>query len=414
TPSLALDAVLETFGKSVNRRPSHADEEIDMKALTRRLGGAHVLLVEDNAINQRVAREILENLGLRVSVADNGEKGVAWVRSGTGYDLVLMDVQMPVMDGYRATREIRADARFKSLPIVAMTANALTGDREACLASGMDDFITKPVILEQLYASLKRWIAPRIQGDEHDGDTLTQRSGSEEGCVAADRESSSKAYEIIDPVKYPGIQTEQALKRMGGNVSLYRELWADFHHAYHNAPTVLRQGLYGGGYPEEARLLVHTIKGVAGNLGAGGLHNAARLLERAIKHNRQAHWEERLKPFEQALQQVLMVTRPLMEEAERAQGERQGRGAVTGSPVDRGDEIIWAQPEGLEKLHRWIKSGNIRALDGVSSLADQLDHERDKAQADLICTSLDGFDFEGAEQHLLALAAALDIVLQPK
>ena len=124
------------------------------------LADARVHVVEDNEINQQVAMEFLAGAGLNVSLANNGQEGVNAVQANR-YDAVLMDVQMPVMDGYTATSHIRRDPRFKDLPIIAMTAHAMTGDEEKSMAAGMNDHVTKPIDPAQLLATLARWIAPR-------------------------------------------------------------------------------------------------------------------------------------------------------------------------------------------------------------------------------------------------------------
>jgi CheY-like chemotaxis protein len=125
-----------------------------------RLCGRRVLLVEDNPVNQEVAMAILELLGLTVELAENGAIAIDKVRHGT-YDIVLMDMQMPVMDGLTATRAIRALAGHERLPIVAMTANVMSGDREQCLAAGMNDHIAKPIDLRDLSATLLQWLGSR-------------------------------------------------------------------------------------------------------------------------------------------------------------------------------------------------------------------------------------------------------------
>jgi polar amino acid transport system substrate-binding protein len=122
------------------------------------------LLVEDNPVNQKVARMQLENLGYRVQVVGNGREAVDAVARGEGYALILMDMQMPEMDGVTATKAIRRAeiASGRRLPIVAMTANAMEGDRETCIAAGMDDYISKPVNREKLRAALERWVHPAV------------------------------------------------------------------------------------------------------------------------------------------------------------------------------------------------------------------------------------------------------------
>ena len=122
--------------------------------------GARILLVEDNEINQEVAIGLLEDAQVSVDMAENGEVAVRMVRE-RDYDLVLMDMQMPVMGGMEATRIIRSDPRLRTLPIVAMTANAMADDREKCLQAGMNDHVAKPIDPDQLFGALQRWIKPR-------------------------------------------------------------------------------------------------------------------------------------------------------------------------------------------------------------------------------------------------------------
>src|SRR5206468_6345532 len=121
--------------------------------------GARVLLAEDNPINQQIAREILEQAGALVTVADNGRIAIEKLRTGH-FDLILMDVQMPEMDGFQATAEIRGDPSFKDFPIIAMTAHAMSGDRDKCLAAGMNDYVTKPIDPAHLILSIARCLGP--------------------------------------------------------------------------------------------------------------------------------------------------------------------------------------------------------------------------------------------------------------
>jgi CheY-like chemotaxis protein len=129
---------------------------------------ARLLVVEDNVVNQRVAKALLAKLGYgQVVIANNGQEGVEAL-ARANFDLVLMDCQMPVMDGYAATAAIRDPAsgvRNHRVPIVAMTANAVMGDRERCLASGMDDYISKPVQITTLAATLEKWLGERAEAD---------------------------------------------------------------------------------------------------------------------------------------------------------------------------------------------------------------------------------------------------------
>jgi two-component system sensor histidine kinase/response regulator len=156
TPSTMLDTTLSLLGAAEEGRgivEDHTEAHFDVSHLR----GARVLLVEDNEINQEVALGQLEDAEVEVDVADNGEIAVNMVRSKE-YDIVLMDMQMPVMDGLEATRIIRADSRFDQLPIVAMTANAMAEDRDRCLEAGMNDHIAKPIDPDLLFGALISWI----------------------------------------------------------------------------------------------------------------------------------------------------------------------------------------------------------------------------------------------------------------
>jgi CheY-like chemotaxis protein len=153
----ACAVALGEVSADAERSTPQADERL---AQRERLRGARVLLVEDNAINQELAVELLSGAGIAVSVADNGEQALAML-AAEPFDLVLMDCQLPVMDGYEATRALRRDSRWRELPVIAMTANAMFGDREKALAAGMDDHVPKPVDVDRLFATLLRWMPDR-------------------------------------------------------------------------------------------------------------------------------------------------------------------------------------------------------------------------------------------------------------
>jgi len=157
--SLLFDIAIRLLGGEIKEHRSHGDAPSQSLEDMAAIKGARILLVEDNELNQEVAGEILRDAGFLVDIADNGQIAVAKVQQ-VSYDIVLMDMQMPVMDGVTATTEIRKDARFNALPIVAMTANAMQQDKEKCLAAGMVDFVTKPIQPDELWAALRRWIKP--------------------------------------------------------------------------------------------------------------------------------------------------------------------------------------------------------------------------------------------------------------
>ncbi|CAG0978126.1 hypothetical protein ARNL5_02248, partial [Anaerolineae bacterium] len=205
SPSTLCDSIMTVFGQEVGRGWRKQQRDAGHNETAKQLRGAHLLLVEDNDMNRELALEILGNAGIRVDVAGNGLEALTMVSAGA-YDGVLMDCQMPVMDGFEATRRIRADGRFDRLPVIAMTANAMAGDREKCLACGMNDHIAKPIDVRQMFATLARWVTPAVP------------------AAAADARDAAPAMAAIPPMA--GIDVDAALIRVGGDAGLLRKMLA--------------------------------------------------------------------------------------------------------------------------------------------------------------------------------------------
>jgi two-component system sensor histidine kinase/response regulator len=237
-----------------------------------RLRGARLLLAEDNAINQQIAVEILEGAGAKVTVVDNGREAVERLaRAADGsFDVVLMDLQMPEMDGLQATRTIRSDQRFARLPIVAMTAHATSEERQRCLDAGMNDHVAKPIDPEQLIETLVRFIR-----------------GAASKSVAAPHPASTPgepAPSNIDLMSIDGLDARGALARIGGNRKKYEDLLRTFV-AEHEAVVGQVDDLIARGELANVQNVAHSLKGVAANLGATRVAHAAGALERAIRDN---------------------------------------------------------------------------------------------------------------------------------
>jgi two-component system sensor histidine kinase/response regulator len=268
--SVLFDAIMVAFDKEVPDRERAVQMRSGLEEDLGKIRGARVLLAEDNEINQQVAQEMLEKAGLVVNVANNGQEAVQRVKAEI-FDAVFMDIQMPVMGGFEATQEIRKESRFKDLPIIAMTAHAMAGDREKSLEAGMNDHVTKPIEPDELFAALVKWIKPG------------PRDIPEDKC---NLEVPGEKEEDILPSEMPGIDISSGLFRMGGNKQLYVKLLCKFRNGQENAPQEIRAAFQSGD-KETAGRLAHTVKGVSGNLGAEGLYHVAAELEKAIKEGRQ-------------------------------------------------------------------------------------------------------------------------------
>jgi PAS domain S-box-containing protein len=277
SPSLLFDTIMEIFGREGS--PASTPRAGEKKAgVAEHLSGARVLLVEDNEINRQVALEILSGVGLEVALAANGREAVERVMR-QAFDAVLMDVQMPVMDGYAAVGEIRkweGGLRNKGtppIPVIAMTAHAMSGDAAKSFAAGMNDHITKPIDPRSLLETLSRWIPPR-----------TQRRSTPIGQapLAAVPSEAGRSRALGLPERLPGFDLPEGQHRLQGNRALYRRLLLDFADQHRHEAETLRCLLDAGDF-DRARHRVHAIKGVAGNLAAKPLQAAAGVLERLLQ-----------------------------------------------------------------------------------------------------------------------------------
>ncbi len=272
-PFALIDAILSVFGFAVPVRRK-SGSAITAREVAEKIAGARILLVEDNAINQEVAREILEGSGLRVEIANHGREALQRLAHRT-CDLVLMDLQMPEMDGYTTTRHIRKDGRFQDLPIIAMTAHAMDEELDRCLRVGMNGHVGKPIDLEQLFTTLLRWI--RQRPEETAPSTLDGTVVPEVTVLAG-----GVAEAVGDDSVIAGLDMATALVRVSGNHDLLLKLLRRFVKDHARVDEEIRTALIEGDQ-ERARRLTHTIKGVAGNIGANRLQDRAQKLEIAIK-----------------------------------------------------------------------------------------------------------------------------------
>ena len=283
--SMVIDTLVTLFASpsetgARRSEPSH-DSDID------RCAGARILLTEDNEINQQIAIELLEGAGAHVTVANNGREAVNHLDANpTGFDVVFMDLQMPIMDGHQATIAIRDDARFAALPIIAMTAHASNEERDRCLDDGMNDHISKPISPAILFETLEKYYAParaaavRAARAEAVAEAVAE-AGAADPAVAAESAPAVPPVVTEELPRIEGLQVDDGLARVAGNKKLYLKLLRQFVVQEADAGARISACL-GSGDRSTAERLAHTVKGVAGSLGAGAVQAAGGVLEKAI------------------------------------------------------------------------------------------------------------------------------------
>ncbi|MEO5373122.1 MAG: response regulator [Alphaproteobacteria bacterium] len=310
-PTVLLDTTLRATGHDV--RKSRREKQKPQAGPQNRLKGRHILLVEDNEINQEIAHAILSGEGATVRVAENGVAAVSALESTSRpFDVVLMDIHMPVMDGYEATRRIRANPARAGLPIIAMTASAMVEEREKCLEIGMNDHIPKPIDVDQTLATLKKWMTPRDDDNE-----VEVENADEEQAAAPVAKAAAPAVAPVTPVAsqisdhgvprdMPGFDIPTALLRINGNEQLLRRLLVSFAQANASlAPRVL--AALEADDIDAAFSLVHAVKGSAGNLGATDLFKAAEAFQTVLMKRDKERYAAHFKAFERRLGEAVVT-----------------------------------------------------------------------------------------------------------
>ena len=327
--SLLFDTIMQAFGRESTRSSSpKIEKEKDIEAL-KGIRGARILLAEDNEINQQVAREILEQAGLVVEIANDGKEALEMAQKNP-YDAILMDIQMPVMGGFESTEKIRnLDGEVKDIPIIAMTAHAMAGDREKSLEGGMVDHVVKPINPDELFSALVKWIKP---GERE----FVPKTGEE----TQEREPASPSTKVELPEKIEGIDLEDGLMRVGGNEKLYRTLLMKLRDDYAGTDQEIKN-LLQSEKAGEAERLAHSIKGVAGNVGAGNLQEAAAEVEHAIKDGETDSYDETISAFGKVLKDIVTALGVLGgEEEETADSEKAGPEATSDEMTAALEELL--------------------------------------------------------------------------
>lgn len=381
SPSTLLDSILNALGKKVIPRTRKYEKQADYQEAIRVVKGAYLLLVEDNVMNQELALEILQEAGLKVDIAKNGAEAVEKVFQ-TDYDGVLMDCQMPIMDGFEATRKIRLDTRFSKLPILAMTANAMAGDKEKCIISGMNDHIPKPIDVAGLFLTMAQWIKPKNKANITEDEPKQEESAEES-------------------LKIEGVDIEGALGRVGGNKKLLLKFLGRFVETQSNVVERIKIALEGKDI-ECATREAHTIKGLAGNIGATFLYQCAQNLEMLLKNGETSMLNDALKTTQIELERLISKLSKTLD----LKPVDILSPSINPDTIDM--EIFRADIKKFDALLRSLDSKSRKAID---ELLERLTALGQGSNAIKIEKVVNEFEFEAAHELLLEVAQELKIVL---
>ncbi|WDE00808.1 hybrid sensor histidine kinase/response regulator [Thalassomonas actiniarum] len=365
------------------------------------LKGLKLLLAEDNVINQQVARELLEGKGIDLTIVSNGLEAVGAVKDANSkdeaFDLILMDIQMPVMDGYQATDNIRKHSGRDRLPIIAMTAHALVGEKEKSLMNGMNDHITKPIDPDILFSTVAKWTTP----DDHTPAELKEKA---EGHLCEQALEEQPVKDHHDLPRLPGIVLERALISVNGNQALLSKLLTEFYQDYQSAGEDITQALVSGGQDFVARKL-HTIKGAGGTLGAMALSDAAQVLEVQVLSGESQ--PQGLKTFIGEFDKVMAGLAAFVAPEPDVESVADAAEAV---PVQDGEEVDAEQVAAkLQELKTLLESGSSDAGDALLGLKYLLSDE-DAAVMDDLSELVKDYDFDEAIEALDQVEQALTIL----
>jgi signal transduction histidine kinase/DNA-binding response OmpR family regulator/HPt (histidine-containing phosphotransfer) domain-containing protein len=365
--SLLYDTLVELFGIAA---PGEYARALKPGSQEQSAQGIRILVVEDNEINQQVARELLESAGAIVTVAGSGAEAVALLTGSEQHpapaiDMVLMDLQMPDMDGYAATRLLRSDPRFQKIPIIALTAHAVAEERRRCLEEGMNDHVSKPIDPDALFATIARW-----------SKTPPQPSGTVET-------PSPKPAAGVGLPEIAGININRGLRRVAGNQRLYRDLLQQFATKESSAPEQISAALQAGDR-KLAERIAHTVGGVAGNIGIPGVHATAERLERALGEE-QASVTALLDEFGAVLSaQVHAIEHALHSTAAEIE-------EPPSSPFDQVSACA-----AIVQLRALLESSDGNAGEAFRTVSTAVASVVEKAQLEALRHSIDNFEFETA------------------
>ncbi len=374
SPSGLYDSVMAAFGLTADRPGRKAvGRQFDTQNL-RPVQGARILLVEDNEINQQVASEILQQAGFYVDIASHGQEALDMLEN-EAYDCLLMDVHMPVMDGFTATGKIRENSGYKDLPVLAMTANATLEDRERSLAAGMNEHVAKPINPQILFEALLKWIP---HGERDLPDTTV---------------SADSAAEQPELPELPGIDTRGGIERMGGDTPAYIRLLKKFADNQTGAASDIGDAIESGDV-ELALRIAHTMKGVGGSIGAVALQDAAARLEASIREGAMDEQGPLLEESALELGRIIGLISSLSQDTAAAS-------------ADAHKELPADLTRQLQELFEKLKAYDTEAEDLLFGILGQLEGTPVHGKLQTTKKLIGQYDLEGAATELESLIGKL-------
>lgn len=373
SPSTLYDTILKSFGKDIVEMAKElTSTSINFEEIKNLVSGSKILLVEDNLQNQEIATEFLKKANINIVLANNGKEALDILKENFEFDAVLMDCQMPIMDGYEATKHIREIEKFVNLPIIAMTANAMQGDKEKCISVGMNDYISKPLDFNKFYEVLSKWVKvsnpiEQISRFETNTDDIK-----------------------IDKLEIEGINIDEALARMAGDKVLFLNQLDRFSKSEKNFKTkILSKDL------ELAIIEAHTLKGLCGNIGANMLFNKAKELEYYLKKNgldNNAHLL--IQEIDKELQELIVKIKEQLKLFDLLKNDE----IIDDLEVSE-DKISKL----IEELQYILDELDSDAMGKAKELQKMLSKTVDSQKLEKLMNSINNFDFDKASQILQSI-----------
>lgn len=390
---MLYDAVMGAFGRDVIQPKRRTREELEVPKAFDAIRGSHILLVEDNEINQQVASELLESEGMVVHIVDNGKKAVDYMadpETAKGINIILMDLQMPIMGGYEATEMIRTMVSSDELPIIAMTADAMTGVKENVKKVGMNGYVSKPISPAELFDALLQWIRPgsvhRHAGKIGTTARKLQDEESNQEIILPGSEGWAKQYHLCktnSEIDFKCISFDEGIARVNNNQKLYFTLLKKFRGNNQDILVDIEKHLEQGDL-HTAERLAHTLKGVAGNLGASELFKKSKVLDEILvekKYNK-GECAVAMAAVKKELSRVISAIENIMEVNQPVQNQQ---------TLDIDRAIV-----SLEILQKQLEDYDSDALQNFEKLKQALGEQAAAFNMEQLEKLIEQYDFEGA------------------